>query len=106
MPLAPSLVLLLIAQVPPDGKVTLPVATWDGMLGELDATKNVAAPDIAVAAIDRRIDGTFKKGLFRATLIARFEVLPGTVGHLRVPIVDGGASLGEALLNGKRTSLL
>lgn len=101
-------VLTAFAQLGPssEGEVTLPITTWDGMLGELDQKKLAPPPDIAVAAIDRTIEGSFRKGLFRATLTARFEVLPGIQGHLRVPVLDSRASLGEALLNGKRTSLL
>lgn len=99
---------LTLAQIGPPsaGEVTLPVATWDGMSDELETTRREPRPDVAVAAIDRRIEGTFNKGLFHGVLVARFEVLPGHTGHLRIPVLDARASLREALLDGKRTSLL
>ncbi|HSA23060.1 MAG TPA: LysM peptidoglycan-binding domain-containing protein, partial [Myxococcota bacterium] len=61
--------------------------------------------DLAWCPIERAVEGTFRKGLFRGTLSARFEVLEDR-GHVRVPVLDSGASLGEVLLNGQRTSLL
>jgi hypothetical protein len=88
-----------------EGKVTLPVSMWEQMLSTLERDKEPDRSPVSVCPIQRKIDGTFRKGLFQATLTASFEVLD-TRGHIRVPVLDGAASVGEVLLNNKRTSLL
>ena len=88
-----------------EGKVTLPVSLWEQMLSTLEQDKEPDRSPVSVCPIQRKIDGTFRKGLFQATLTASFEVLD-TRGHIRVPVLDGAASVGEVLLNNKRTSLL
>jgi len=98
-----SLVLLTVP-TPESGHVTLPVATWAAMQREIADAAKTAKPDVPVAALGRSLDGRFDKGLLRATLTSRFDVLGE--GHVRVPIVDGRASLGNVELDGKRTSLL
>ncbi len=100
----PALALLLWSVPPEPGHVKVPVATWEAMQRELAAAAAVPEPDVRVAALGRRISGRFDKGLLRATLTTRFEVLAD--GHVRVPVIDGRASLGEVRLDGKRTSLL
>jgi hypothetical protein len=89
-----------------DGKVRLPVSVWEQMLKEVEAAGEPDRPSVGVLAIERRIEGSLKKGLFSATLNARFEVLEQRAGHVRVPVLDGAASVGEVRLNGQRTSLL
>jgi len=88
-----------------EGKVTLPVSMWEQMLSTLERDKEPDRSPFPVCPIQRKIDGTFRKGLFQATLTASFEVLD-TRGHIRVPVLDGAASVGEVLLNNRRTSLL
>jgi nucleoid-associated protein YgaU len=87
------------------GKVTMTLPDWEVMLDELEAEQEPAPPPVDVCRIDRRIDGVFAKGLFSATLTETFEVIDER-GHVRVPVLDGEMSLGEVLLDGKRTSLL
>ena len=89
-----------------EGKVTLPVSVWEQMLQELEDAAKPDRPTVGVLAIERRVEGSLKKGLFSATLTARFEVLEQQVGHVRVPVLDSAASVGEVRLNGQRTSLL
>lgn len=103
-----SFLLLLFAQpVYPkeEGKVTLPVSMWEQMLATLEQDREPDRSPVPVCPIQRKIEGTFRKGLFQATLTASFEVLD-TRGHIRVPLLDGAASVGEVLLNNQRTSLL
>ncbi|MBN2359507.1 MAG: LysM peptidoglycan-binding domain-containing protein [Deltaproteobacteria bacterium] len=88
-----------------DGKVRLPLETWQEMRDQLEANAKKPVPGVAVCPIERRIDGVFRKGLYSATLVARFEVLDDR-GHVRVPVLDARAALGEVLLDGKPTSLL
>jgi len=88
-----------------EGKVTLPVSMWEQMLRTMEQEKEPDRSPVSVCPIQRKIDGTFRKGLFQATLTASFEVLD-TRGHIRVPVLDGAASVGEVLLNNQRTSLL
>jgi len=88
-----------------EGKVTMSLAEWEIMLDELEAEQEAPPPPVDVCRIERRIEGAFAKGLFSATLIERFEVVDDR-GHVRVPVLDGEASLGNVTLDGKRTSLL
>ncbi len=85
------------------GKVTLPARDWLRMVDEL--SEDPERPPVPVLPIERRIDGALRKGLFSGTLVARFQVIEPN-GHVRVPILDGGAALGEIRLNGAATSLL
>ncbi len=87
------------------GKVTLPLPVWEGMLTELAAAKEPVPPPIVVLPLERTVSGALRKGLLTAKLVARFQVLEST-SHVRVPVLDGDASLGEVRLNGQRTSLL
>ncbi|MBI2374437.1 MAG: LysM peptidoglycan-binding domain-containing protein [Deltaproteobacteria bacterium] len=102
----PTPILLLTLLSVPDGSphVILPVQAWD-MLRDAGREPEPPSPPVAVAAIDRALSGAFERGLFRAALIARFEVL-GDAGHVRVPLVDSRASLGTVTLDGKKTSVL
>ena len=88
-----------------EGKVRVPLETWETMQRELEASAKKAPSGVAVCPIERRIEGTFRKGLYSATLVAKFEVLDDR-GHVRVPVLDARAALGEVLLNNKQTSLL
>ncbi len=88
-----------------NGKVSMPLSIWEQKLQQLEAHEQPVRPPIGVCPIERTIDGVFRKGLLNATLEASFEVLDSG-GHVRVPVLDAAASLGEVLLNGKRTSLL
>jgi hypothetical protein len=88
-----------------EGRVEFPLDLWHQMQAEFEAARKPARADLAWCPIERDIEGTFRKGLFRGALTARFEVLEDR-GHIRVPVLDGTASLGEVLLDGQRTSLL
>ncbi len=87
----------------PNGKVKLPVAEWEQLLAELEQKERPERPPLAVSPIERRITGSLQKGLFSANLLARFEVFAQE--HVKVPVLDGLASLSEVRLNGARTSL-
>lgn len=100
-----SAVALLLWTLPPEpGHVRVPVSTWEAMNAELAAAARPSEPEVRVAVLGRRISGHFDKGLLKAQVATRFEVL--AEGHVRVPVIDGRASLGEVRLDGKRTSLL
>jgi nucleoid-associated protein YgaU len=88
-----------------EGEVTLPAAEWEQLKEAVAALDRAEPPEVPVAPIDRRIEGVFKKGLLSANLVARFQVLTDQ-GHIRVPVLDGAASIGEVTLDGHRTSLL
>jgi nucleoid-associated protein YgaU len=87
------------------GRIELPLSRYEQMLDQVELEDQAVPPEIAVARLERRIDGVFAKGLFRGVLVERFEVLD-VEGHLRVPVLDGEVSLAEVSLDGKRTSLL
>lgn len=87
----------------PEGEVKVPVDRWDRLETEANPKPPESLPSVASAALDRTISGRFRKGLFTGTLSARFVVLGQ--GHVRVPVIDGRASLGSVTLDGKRTSL-
>ncbi len=89
----------------PVGKVEMPLSDWQFMQDELDRAKQPKRPNVATCPIRREIEGQFSKGLFHGTLNAEFVVLDNR-GHIRVPLLDGSASVGKVLLNGERTSLL
>lgn len=88
-----------------EGRVTLPLATWERMQQQIEREAEPPRPDIAFCPMERRLTGAFRKGLFSGRLTARFEVLAAH-GHVRVPVLDAGASLGEVALDGRQTSLL
>ncbi len=88
------------------GQVTLPLIYWTTLLDQLapDRTEE-PPPPVDIALIDRTLEGSFRKGLLRATLKARFRVFDAG-GHVRVPIITDEASPSEVRLNGKPTSLV
>jgi hypothetical protein len=86
------------------GSVKLPLEQYDLLRSQAQAPPP-EVPPFSVCPIDRRIEGEFQRGLFKATLVAHFVVL-GDPGHVRVPVLDGNASLGEVKLDGQTTSLL
>ena len=78
-------------------RVTLPLALWQRLRAELRPSAP-ASPPAAWSSLDRRVTGSFRKGLFEATLEMRFEVLdPG--GYTEVPVIDAGASLTSVTLD-------
>lgn len=86
-------------------QVELPIERWNA-LRAADAPERIGPPPIGrIAAISRSVSGRFDKGLFTGEVRSRFRVLEGG-GHVRVPVLDGSVSIGEARLNGRRTSLL
>lgn len=88
-----------------EGKVTLPLSVWESMLMQVENFQKPVPPGVPLCPVERRLEGSFRKGLLEATLTARFQVLD-TEGHVRVPLLDAGVALGEVLLDGRRTSLL
>jgi nucleoid-associated protein YgaU len=88
-----------------EGKVTLPLHAWQEMLAELERADRADESPIAVLPIARTIEGSLRKGLFSGRLTMRFLVQE-SAGHVRVPVLDSGASLGDVRLDGRRTSLL
>ncbi len=92
------------AQSYPKGEVTIPLDEWDSVAAELRVDPLIGAAPISVAHIDRRIEGRFQKGLFRGTMIDRFEVQDAS-GYVQVPLLDGSVSLGAVSISGKGTSL-
>jgi len=88
-----------------DEKVKLPLDSWEKMRKTIHTASEEKDPVFTYTAIKRSVNGVFQKGLFHGTLRARFKVIDGKQ-HLRIPVIDGNASLGKVLLNGKRTSLL
>ncbi|MCC6807214.1 MAG: hypothetical protein IT381_07305 [Deltaproteobacteria bacterium] len=97
-----ALVLSLTAD---DGRVEVPLQKWEQMQQELAQRAELEKPPLPVAQLERRIDGTFKRGVFTGDLVARFRYFGGG-GHARVPVIDGTAAVASVTLNGKRTSLL
>ncbi|MBN2494055.1 MAG: LysM peptidoglycan-binding domain-containing protein [Deltaproteobacteria bacterium] len=87
------------------GKVELPLDRWEQMKVEIEQADRPHRPEIPFCPITRSVEGEFRKGLFRGSLTAEFELLDDR-GHNRIPVLDGSASLGKVLLDGKRTSLL
>lgn len=94
----------LAAEPLPGGQVELSLPQLEQMLSTLEADAEPSRPHVEVCPIERQVDGELRKGLFRASLRARFEVL-GDPGHLRVAVLDSAASLTEVTLDGKHTSL-
>ena len=88
-----------------ESKVTLPLHVWEGMLKEVERADEEEKSPVPVLPIAREIDGSLRKGLFSGTLTVRFMVHESS-GHVRVPVLDSGASLGDVRLDGQRTSLL
>ena len=88
-----------------EGKVEMPLDAWEQIQTEIEDSKKDEKSHIPYCPIDRVVEGSFRKGLFTGQLTSRLKVLDDR-GHIRVPVLDAGASLGRVLLNGKRTSLL
>ncbi|MFO0725759.1 MAG: LysM peptidoglycan-binding domain-containing protein [Myxococcota bacterium] len=105
MPIATPLILSLALTTLPgsEGEVKVPVERWDRLETDANPKPPVGPPSVSSAALDRSISGRFRKGLFSGNLTQRFVVL--AEGHVRVPVIDGRASLGSVTLDGKRTSL-
>jgi len=89
-----------------EGQVKLPLYEWTSMVDEIEAADRPARPPIVICPRSRRIDGVFHKGLLRGSLTTSFEVLDVSAGHIRVPVLDGAASVSKVTLDGRRTSLL
>jgi hypothetical protein len=94
-----------VSRAAEEGKVTLPLSTWEEMLSQIESYQKPNRAPQPFYPIERKIEGTFRKGLLSANLAARFEVTDDQ-GHVRVPVIDGAASLADVLLDGKPTSLL
>jgi hypothetical protein len=95
----------LFAQESKGGKVTMPLGQWEAMIDAAD--QEVAAPQapVNVLHIERAVEGRFHKGVFSGELSVRF-IVPEGKSHLRVPIISGETSIGDARLNQRQTSLL
>ena len=88
------------------GRVTLPLAQWAALAQRANpTTPRAAPPPVEIVHGERSISGVFRKGLLRATLVARFSVI-SRKGHVRVPVIDGAAVPQQALLNGKTATLV
>ena len=97
--------MLACAQTP--GSVTLPLASWQQSLAQLEQGEREPSPPTAVLQLDRELQGSFRKGVFTGNLRTRFRVLEQPKGApLRIPVLDSGTSIGEVLLDGRPTSLL
>jgi hypothetical protein len=79
------------------GHVTLTLEQWSALLERSESRPPPPAPPVASAILTRSLDGAFTKGLLRATLVLRFEVL--SAGHVRVPVVGDAASVTAALVD-------
>ncbi|MFH1808004.1 MAG: LysM peptidoglycan-binding domain-containing protein [Pseudomonadota bacterium] len=86
------------------GTVTLPLSRYQTMIDQVEKLGEKPQPPVAVAAQSRLVEGRFRKGLFSATLEARFVVLADK-GHVRVPVLDSSAAIQDVTLDGVRTSL-
>ena len=86
-----------------DGKVTMPLREWKDMHKAIEKMTKPDTPKFNYCPVSRSIKGTFRKGLFKASLKTTFKVLKK--GHIMIPVIDGKSSLQEVLLNGHRTSL-
>ena len=87
------------------GQVTMPLEAWRQMLQAIEQTETPRPPPVEICPLSRSISGSFRKGLFTAELDSNFEVLRAD-GHVEVPILDGGASIEQVLLDGRPTSLI
>jgi nucleoid-associated protein YgaU len=85
------------------GQVTLPLDHWTALLGRSES-RAPPSPPAAVAMLSQSLDGTFSRGLFRATLALRFEVLADR-GHVRLPVIGDAASISSAVLDRKPAAL-
>ena len=100
-----GIILTAISVTAKEGKVTLPLSTWEEMQHEIQKNKEKQEPPIVVLPVKRNIEGTLRKGLFHGQLTSQFTVLD-TKGHVRVQVLDAAASVGTVRLNGVKTSLL
>ena len=91
-----------------EGEVSLPLSHWDQLLDQLAQGEVEPVPPLAVVAVDRALEGVFRKGVFTGELEYRFRVLEGALGsgHQRVPVLDAATSISDVLLDGRPTSLL
>ncbi len=89
-----------------NGTATMPLSTWEAMRTERDAALVPERAPVAVVWLERKVEGALKRGLFSATLTARFQVLDAESGQVRVPLLDAATSVGDVRINGQRTSLL
>jgi hypothetical protein len=82
------------------GEVTLSAKKWYSLWAKLGKRPAKKPPPVAYAYLDRALEGTFRKGLLRATLTARFEVLDDS-GFIELPIVNLDATFDGVALDGK-----
>lgn len=103
------LLLSALALAPPasadDGKVTLPLDSWQELLDRVDETDDPTLAPVPVLQVDRSVEGAFRRGVFTGTLVTRISVPPGA-RDLRVPVLDATASIAAVQLDGRTTSLL
>ncbi len=88
-----------------DGTVTLPLDRWERMLDAAEDARARPAPPVPVLQVERALEGSFERGVFTGTLVTRVYV-PAGADDLRVPILDGSASIARVELDGETTSLL
>lgn len=86
------------------GTVTLPLSRWEQIVDEIATGSPVSEAQLSYCIISRSVKGNFNRGLFQGILTSRFTVYDSS-GHIRVPVIDGSASLGTVTLNNRRTSL-
>jgi len=84
--------------------VTLPLSEWDAMVAEVRGAGLTPVAPVTVLHRDRSLEGEFERGVLSATVTTTVDVL--VPGHLQIPVVDGRVSVGQALLDGRPTSLL
>ena len=92
-----------------DGAVTLPLAHWEGLLDRIEEGEQVPVPPETVVRTGRRLEGSFRRGVFTGSLDSRFRLLEGADGEeavVRVPVLDADTSIDRVLLDGQPTSLL
>jgi hypothetical protein len=87
-----------------DGQVTLPLADWNAIQQEMSQDSIVTPPLFAHATLSRTIKGAFYKGLFKGSLALKIQVWSDQ-GHVRIPVLDSSASIGEVRLNDQASSL-
>ena len=95
----------------PDGAVTLPLTHWEQLLDRIEEGEQAPVPPATVVRVDRRLEGSFMRGVFTGTLDTRFRLLEGAESAspdavVRVPVLDAATSIDQVLLDGQPTSLL
>jgi hypothetical protein len=103
IPLLSVLAFFTMAVSEEKGTVEIPLTTWEHMVDAIDSSKRAGHADQGYCPISRSIEGAFHRGMFKGVLFARFTVFDS--GHIRIPVIDGNATLGVVTLNGTRTSL-